>query len=429
MIQYLSWPEWIACLISLIAVVRPTRNSILLGLAAIATAWIFGTAGGLLFPAAVGNLFLLLLLRSDKYWRMTGVCLAVGGALCSAFLCFILPVPQAPGLTGSHSVGTMTFELPAQSGSPVLLAQVWYPAQPDENAPRSRWLPDPALAPDFPFHRMGHALANSRNGISMLDFTDKFPVIFYEHSWTGHRAENVAQVEALASHGFVIVAVDHPGQAERVRHADGTVIPSGLPASLDLSTDKAVVDFERLAEECLKKRIDEIGRVRRALEEGAVPKLANRLALEKVGIFGFSFGGTCALRACSLDPSFTAGANEDGFFLGEAHPSGPFLFFDQEMPPWLTQPPAATEGPAEALTRRSEKRIQAALGRPDRQRVILEGTRHESFSDRIFTCLIPRLARTGTRPAPDVHQLITSHLTDFFKRNLALPRLEVPLRD
>lgn len=418
MIQHLSWPEWIACLISLIAVARPTRNLILTGLAAVSAVWIFGTAGGLLFPAAVGSLSLLLLLKSGKRWRMAGAFLAGGGALFSAFLCFIFPVPQAPRLTGPYPVGTMAFELPVESGAPALLAQVWYPARQEGKARRSRWLPDPALAPDFPFHRISHAWTNSRDGATMLDSPDRFPVIFYEHSWTGHRAENVAQVEALASHGFVLVAVDHPGHAERVHYGDGSVVLSRLPASLDLSTEKAVADFEKLAEACLKSRIEEIGNIRRALEGGVIPELADRLALEKVGIFGFSFGGTCALRVCSQDPSFIAGANEDGFFLGEGNPLGAFLFFDQEMPAWLMKPAATSEGAAEALTRKSEKRIQAALGTPDRERVILDGTRHESFSDRIFTCFIPRLARTGTRPAEEVHQIVSSHLSDFFKSNL-----------
>ncbi|MES2438442.1 MAG: alpha/beta fold hydrolase [Verrucomicrobiota bacterium] len=418
MIQHLFRPEWIVCVISLLSVLRPARWWVVLGLAAIVSVWVFGTAGGLLFPAAVGSLSLLLLLKSGRRWNMAGKFLAAGGALFSALLCVLFPLPEAPELAGPHPVGTMTFLLPAASASPALLAQVWYPSRADDGVPRARWLPDPALAPDFPFHRIAHARARSREDVELLECPDRFPVIFYEHSWTGHRAENVAQLEALASQGFVIVAVDHPGQAERVRYPDGTIVPSRLPASLDLSTEKAVADFEKLAEHCLQSRIDEIGRVRRALEGGAVPKLADRLVLERVGIFGFSFGGTCALRACSLDRTFVAGANEDGFFLGGGSPLGAFLFFDEEMPGWLMRPPAADEGSPQALMRRSGEHIQSVLGRSDRQRVILDGTRHESFSDRIFTCLIPRLARTGTRSADEVHQVVTSRLTGFFKSHL-----------
>jgi dienelactone hydrolase len=422
MIHYVSWPEWIAFLLGMIAAVQPTRRSALVALAVVAACWIFGTAGLLLFPAAVGSLSLLLLLKSGRRWRMAGRFLATGGVLFSAFLCVIFPVPTPPRLTGPHPVGSLQVELPAATPSPSLVVRIWYPASHGGKEPRSRWLPDPALAPDPPFHRIAHAFSNSVRDSKPLETPAKLPVIFYEHSWTGHRAENVAQAEALASHGFVIVAVDHPGQAERVRYADGTIVPSHLPEQLDLSTEKAVSEFEKLAEECLRQRQDEIGTVRRALVAGVVPKLAGRLELEKVGIFGFSFGGTCALRVCSEDPSFVAGANEDGFYIGDGKPLGPFLFFDQQMPEWLLQPASSDEGAEEALTRRSELRIRAALVGPDRERVILDGTRHESFCDRIFTCRISRLARTGSRPALEVHQLVTSRLADFFTAHLTHQR-------
>ncbi|RYD23065.1 MAG: hypothetical protein EOP88_05650 [Verrucomicrobiaceae bacterium] len=422
MIHFLSWPEGIACLLAVTAAAWPRRSLLLTTLGVVAITWIFGTAGVFLFPAAVGTLSLLLVFKSGRRWRIAGRFLAAGGAFFSILLCLVFPVPEAPVLTGHHPVGTLTVELPADAVSPTLVAQIWYPARSGGNPVRSRWLPDPVLAPEPPFHRISHAFSNATEGADLLDGPKKLPIVFYEHSWTGHRAENVAQVEAMASHGFVVVAVDHPGQAERVRYADGSVVPSRLPAQLDLSTDKAVSDFEALAEECLSKRIVEIARVRHALREGLAPKLEGRLALEQTGIFGFSFGGTCALRICSQDASFVAGANEDGFFLGEDAPPGPFLFFDQEMPDWLSQPAVAGEGSAEELTRKSEGRIRAAMGRPDRERVIVDGTRHESFCDRIFTCRIPRLARTGTRPAAEVHDIITSRLVAFFSTYLAAHR-------
>ena len=135
-------------------------------------------------------------------------------------------------------------------------------------------------------------------------------------------------------------------------------------------------------------------------------------------MFGFSFGGTSAVRLCAVDPAFAAGANEDGLFLGEGMLTGPFLFIDQEMPGWLCQKAGPTEGPGQALIRRSEIRILSAMEKKNRFRVILDGTRHESFTDRIFTCRIPRLARVGTLSAEKTHRIITTHLADFFSREL-----------
>lgn len=246
----------------------------------------------------------------------------------------------------------------------------------------------------------------------------KLPVIFYEHSWTGHRAENIAQVESLASKGFVIVAVDHPGQAARVRYADGTVVVSKLTPSLDLTSATAVAEFESTAEHCLTQRISNVERVKASLENNSLPDFHGKINLDRLGVFGFSFGGTCALRLCARHPSFHAGANEDGLFLGDEMPRGPFLFFDQEMPSWLLAPAAPAEDAGQTLTRRAEAGIQEALKQPARYREILDGTTHESFNDRIFLCRFPRLAGAGVRPAAEVHGILTTRLTDFFSREL-----------
>ncbi len=415
-----EWIEWTAIAVAAAAAVVPRSKGRwwpLLGLAVLASGWILGTATWLLFPAVSGLCALLLLAGSNRRWRWGGRIVALGGSLLSALLCWLFPLPDIPPLTGNFATGTVTFELAAVDDAPPLVTQVWYPAKDNEALPMARWLPDPALALQLPFHRIGKALARSRSGLELIDSDTRFPVIFYEHSWTGHRAENVAQVEELASRGFVIVAVDHPGQAARVKYENGGVIEGKL-TSPDLTTPAGVADFEALAERCLHERAEQLNRVRQALATGDVPVLKDRLNLDQLGVFGFSFGGTSALKLCAMDPAFHAGANEDGLFLGDAMPRGPFLFFDEEMPAWLLGVAQPGEGAGEAQTRRSEKRIQRAMLEENRQRVIIEGTQHEAFSDRIFTCRIPRLVHAGTRPAIETNRVITSRLGEFFSENL-----------
>jgi len=422
MILNSSWLEGIACLVAAFAVVigwRQGRAWISLGLLVLIGGWVLGSAKGLLFPAGVGALAFVLLWKSDGRWRMAGLSLALGGLLVSAFFCWLFPLPEIPELPGPFAVGTMSFEVPAAGLAPALVAQAWYPAKADPSKPRSRWLPNPELAPAFPFHRIGSALARSQVDLDLSAALSRFPVIFYEHSWTGNRAENVAQVASLASRGFVMIAVDHPGQSERVRYRDGSVSLSRLPATIHFNTEKAVRDFESLGLQSLNERFENLRRVKQALGRGIAPRLAGRLNLDKVGIFGFSFGGTSALHACALDPAFIAGANEDGYLLSDECPQGAFLFFDEEMPAWLSKQPGPGECPEDRLQRRSEARIQTALAGKDRFRMVLDHTRHEAFTDRIFTCRIARLARVGTRPAAEVHHLVTSRLAGFFQQELA----------
>lgn len=416
-----SWFEWIVCFISAVAgtiAFWKGRRWLIVALLAIVAGWLLGTAKALLLPALIGILALWVLVHAQRRWKLAGLTLALGGSFASALLCWVFPLPDVPALSGPHAVGTLTFEIPAEGKSAALLVQVWYPAMKDKAALRTPWLADPALAPRFPFHRIGSAIANAQIALRPSEVSPRLPVIFYEHAWNGHKQENVAQVEDLASQGFVIVAMDHPGQAGRIRYGDGKVIMTHLPASFKLASESEVDDFEKLAEQCLDERIQDLARVRTAMARGAPAQLAGMLILERVGVFGFSFGGTSALRLCAVDPTFCAGANEDGMFLGNDSPGGPFLFFDEQMPGWLLKSASPTESAEDAQTRRSEERIRKAMKMPDRFRVILDGTLHPAFTDRIFTCRIPWLARVGKRPSMDVHRIITTQLRDFFKREL-----------
>lgn len=356
-------------------------------------------------------------MKMRRLLKRLGAAVVLSTAAALGLFLFLFPEPSPPSLGGPHAVGTLTFEVPAKGKTPRLLVQAWYPTvQPMAGKP-SPWLPDPALAPEFPFHRIGKTTARARIGAPLWE-EPKLPVVFYEHSWTGHRAENIAQIESLASKGFVVLAIDHPGQAARVRYADGTVVGTRLDDSIDFTTSKSVAAFEACAMGCLEQRIANVESVKQALMENMVPFLKGRLKLDRLGVFGFSFGGTSALRLCARDPSFHAGANEDGLFLGEEMPKGPFLFFDQEMPAWLQSEPSADEDAGQTLTRKAEANILAAMKQPLRYRKILHGTTHDSFNDRIFLSRYPRLARAGNRPASEVHAILVARLSEFFRREL-----------
>jgi dienelactone hydrolase len=357
-----------------------------------------------------------------KLWRFSkaiGATLAVIALGTSGLFLFLFPIPAPPHLAGPHAIGTRTFEIPASEGKSRLLYQIWYPTDQPNSGKPTPWLPDPELAPKFPFHRIRNATARAKTDAPPLEGNHAgLPVVFYEHSWTGHRGENIAQVESLASMGFVIIALDHPGQAARVRYADGSVAKSNLADPPDLTTAASVAAFEADAERCLRERGSNVSRVVRSLAKDALRDSCGRLDLSRIGVFGFSFGGTSAIRLCARDPAFVAGANEDGLYLGDEMPRGPFLFFDQEMPKWLLEPAGQEEDAGQALTRRAESRIQQALNAPGRFRQILDRTNHASFTDRLFLSRFPRLAGAGERPAEEVHSILVARLGEFFKNEL-----------
>ncbi len=421
MIPFSPWLEWLACLLVVGLAVVGCRNrvaSALMLVGILVISWLFGTAEWFLAPLALGGVIWILMERMKNPWRLLGKCAASGGAAGTLLLCWLFPLPEAPPPTGKYPVGTFALEIPAAGEAPQLMAQVWYPAEDIAGKPAVAWLPDRALAPAFPYHRLAFAKARARVDVTVADASGPRPVLFYEHSWMGHRAENIAQVESLASQGFVVVAVDHPGQAERVLYQDKSVVKGRYPEPLDFSSTKNVGEFVTNSKQCFAERLEQVERVRLALAGNAAGILSEKLKLDRVGVFGFSFGGSTAIQLCAKNPAFVAGANEDGLFLENDFPRGPFLFFDEETPAWLESARKPDENAGQILTREAEARIQDALRQPHRDRLILAGTRHLSFSDRIFASPIPRLARVGTRPAEEVHEIVCQRLVAFFKTEL-----------
>lgn len=417
------WTDWLACGLVAVAPVLPgprgQRLAAGAGLGAVALAYGLGSAGEWLLPVAAGGVAAFSLAKRGSKWRRAlGTLAALGGAAVTLVLGWALPRPELPPWQGPHQVGTLSFEVPQEGEAPRLVVQAWYPA---ETKGESRWLPDEALAPRFPLHRMGRATVPIGIGVPPLASPAKFPVIFYEHSWTGHRAENTAQVADLASRGFVVIAIDHPGQAARVRYADGSVVTTRLPGDPDFSTAAKVAEFLALGEQCFAERDRNLARALAAFEGPLASHLTGRLDLARVGVFGFSFGGSHALRLCARNPLFKAGANEDGiYFPGEA-PRGPFLFLDSELPHWLASPPAPDDTPEQTLIRQAEARLQAAAAAPARRRVIMNGVSHLGFSDAIYRSPLPRLSKTGTQTAGKIHEAVCRELGDFFAATLQEP--------
>jgi len=343
------------------------------------------------------------------------------GGIAGAGLSWLFPLPALPQPSGPYPVGTRTIELPAeQDAGPKLVIQIWYPSIPSDSL--ARWLPDPELARRFPLRRQKDAASRAASDSPVASAERLFPVLFYEHAWNGHRAENVAQTEDLASRGFVVVAIDHPGQAARIRYMDGSVARSVIPPTPDFSSEAAVAGFEREAERLLEIREANILRVKSVLSSTeASGDIASACRWDKVGIFGFSFGGSCAIRLCEKNRDFIAGANEDGLYLHNGVPAGPFLFLDQAFPAWLQTDPAPTETPEQKLVRRAESKLKVALSNPEASRIVLAETRHACFTDRKFLSRLSFLKSCGPRPAADIHREITSAVGGFFERTLKPP--------
>ncbi|MFJ3216699.1 alpha/beta hydrolase family protein [Kitasatospora sp. NPDC086801] len=267
--------------------------------------------------------------------RLLGAALAAGAAGAAAPLGLARPAwaagaatPAADGParltlpepTGPHPVGTVPLHLlDASRPDPVagpgrfreLMASVWYPAREAGDFPLAPWMAegalrafladtgfaiDPALAPltsghvGAPVHRAGRRL----------------PVVVYSHGAHSQRADHTVMVQELASHGYVVVTVDHTYDAI-------TEFPDGRVLTPDRSIPMGPKDFAadiRFLLDC----VDDLAAGRNPdTDRKPLPAgLLHALDPDRVGMFGWSKGGTATAYTMLTDQRVRAGLSLDG---------------------------------------------------------------------------------------------------------------------
>jgi predicted dienelactone hydrolase len=110
--------------------------------------------------------------------------------------------PDAPryGQTGAYAVGTLETVIPDEDRP--LTATVWYPADATPGE-------EPVISYNLglTFNVEGNAYRDS----DPLSSDAPYPLVIFSHSSGGSRVLSLFLTEHLASHGFVVIAADHPG--------------------------------------------------------------------------------------------------------------------------------------------------------------------------------------------------------------------------
>ncbi|MFF2625532.1 alpha/beta hydrolase family protein [Kitasatospora griseola] len=291
--------------------------------------------------------------------RLLGTALALGAVapFAAAPLAAALPAradtgPAArltlPAPTGPFPVGTAALHLidtsrpnpmPGMNPHRELMASVWYPARAVEEPPLAPWLPDATMraflaATGFPLDSALVPLTAARVGAPVHRTGHRLPVVVYSHGSGSHRGDHTVMVQELASHGYVVVTVDHLGNCFS-ELPDGRVLTPadarGPMYALDYTVDlRFVLDcVEQLA---AGRNPDAEGR---PLPDG----LGTALDTSRIGMFGWSKGGTATACTMLADRRVRAGLALDGPMQpGFGHPSvtadldRPFMMMTADFP-------------------------------------------------------------------------------------------------
>lgn len=360
---------------------------------------------------------------------------------------FIANIPQDPfaPLTGPYSVGSYDW-LWVDAQRPEIFTKdpndkrklpitVWYPSASGGGG-------EPALyvrhreefGPNAPVAALASVRTHATVGAPVAPAPQKLPVVVYSHGAGWPRFTATFVTEELASHGYVVVAIDHPGLDQTRRFSDGTTFqadtlraPPPDPKQDPLTTAQRSADFLNTVDfpvwvadsRFVLDRIEALDR-----EPGP---FRGRLDLDRIGMLGWSFGGAAAIEMLRIDPRVKAAVNHDGRLFGGAMNEPirrPFMLMHHGGDDTLAAPPAVRP-----LVRISVGMIRAidstarAQATGDWYDVTLARTNHGHFSDLpLFLALFRDPALLDGRRS---HEIIAAYTVAFFDRYLKGQRVQL----
>lgn len=287
-----------------------------------------------------------------KNWKLTRWVVPV---LLLAMTLSLWSQLELPAPNGPYTVGRTIFRWVDPSRPEVLtdnpddfrevVALVWYPAVPGTGVP-AEYVPDrPVIAKALAesgeisvWEVFGLRFIRSTSPLAAEPVRDQgaFPVVMLSPGNGTNVAFYTRIAAELASHGYIVIGLDHPYDVAAVELADGRVAPYDKDQwLLEMSAHQGYTA------ERIKVRVADVlfalDQLTRLNSDSTQP-LAGLLDLDSVAATGHSLGGITASEACKADARLRACLNWDGLQAGSpfstdftaAPPTQPFLFLTKE---------------------------------------------------------------------------------------------------
>ena len=269
--------------------------------------------------------------RSESRIRRAAKVIAIAVSSASlaltAFLAYALPVFTILRPTGNHAVGVNYFHLVDERRTDPfldrstqkreLMVKVYYPGRHDASKPPSRYLGGSArltraLAafyqmPGFIFDHLTLVRTHSKGDLEISEEQPRFPVILFSHGAGTTMEFQTSQSQDLASHGYIVVAIDHTFVSA------ATAFPGRIVTAREATTD---FDTPEPAEPITQIMADDGAFVLNELAEMNQARKGSpfnaRLDLDRIGVIGHSVGGATAYNMAINDRRVKAAINLDG---------------------------------------------------------------------------------------------------------------------
>jgi dienelactone hydrolase len=377
----------------------------------------------------------LVLISLNKSWDikliasyLTFILLAVSTALP-----ILLPVPSIPTPSGPYQVGTRIYELSDVARREIysgkdearrFMIQVWYPSETSPSDTRAPWVANadifsPAIATyiDMPSFFLDHlALVDmpAYHESKVASSNTAYRLILFSHGWNGFNAQNSGQAVQLASHGYIVIGIQHTYGAVITVFPDGTVAknnPSALPNGAPTE------EYEAAAHILSDQWAGDLGfslDFMQSQNADAASPLYRMLDLSRVGVYGHSTGGGAGIEFCGTDSRCKAVLGMDPFMRPVSYevienglPQPSFFMFSQR---WADEADSRNN----QLFKEFIPNVKQSFGI-----ITIQGTAHYDFTDiPLLSPLASQLGLKGPIHGKQVITIVNDYLLSFFDMTL-----------
>lgn len=334
-----------------------------------------------------------------------------------------------PDPTGPHPVGSEPIHLRdlsrrdpwvPEAAVRELMVTLWYPADTSKGPPaeymtakESELLLTDGGVTGVPLAVLSDTRTNSVRNAPPLHQRGSLPLVLLSPGFSKPRATLTGLAEDLASHGYVVAAIDHTYESVATTFPDGRVATCASRNVPHHGDFWAKLRAGRAAD--MSFTIDQLTEARTTWAG------ARMIDPSRIGLAGHSAGGASSIGAMLTDPSIRAGINIDGtteVHLPNTALSRPFLLLGRQG----QYSPGS--GPAAATWDRDWNQLTGW-----KRWLVVDGAEHPSFTDLAVLAEqigLPRRTALAPTRAAEITRSFTRAFFDLHLKGQPQPLLDGP---
>jgi pimeloyl-ACP methyl ester carboxylesterase len=234
-------------------------------------------------------------------------------SIVSFILTALFPIRSIPEPTGNLLVGTFSWDIHTDrlelyasdsEATRSFRAQAWYPAS--TSTTKALWLGDGSFTsqglaidfgfPGFIFDHLKNITSHSYDDAPILQ--GSFPLVIISHGWSGFRQLHTDLAEELASHGFIVIGIEHTYGSVGTVFDDGTKLTVNRDALPSRSTTPNYLDYANaLVNTYAGDIVSVLDEIDSYNNNDLRARLFKNINLSSVTVIGHSTGGGAAVKA------------------------------------------------------------------------------------------------------------------------------------